>query len=63
MLFRSWSKFDLAFHPWDEPIIRISKEAKKRNVTIATPMIGEVFDLDNLPKTAWWESLRNPVKY
>lgn len=58
-----WSKFDLAFHPWDEPIIRITKEAKKRNVTIATPMIGEVFDLDNLPKTAWWESLRNPVKY
>ena len=54
-----WSKFDLAFHPWDEPIIRITKEAKKRNINIATPMIGEVFDLTNLPKNPWWEALRN----
>ena len=47
-----WSKFDLSIHPWDEPIIRITKEADKRNVDIATPMIGEVFDLTNLPKNA-----------
>ena len=54
-----WSKFDLAFHPWDEPIIRITKEAKKRNINIASPMIGEVFDLTNLPKNPWWEALRD----
>ena len=54
-----WSKFDLSIHPWDEPIIRITKEADKRNVDIATPMIGEVFDLTNLPNNAWWEGLRN----
>ncbi len=54
-----WSKFDLAFHPWDEPIIRITKEAEKRNINIATPMIGEVFDLTNLPKNPWWEALRD----
>ena len=54
-----WSKFDLAFHPWDEPIIRITKEAKKRNINIATPMIGEVFDLTNLPKNPWWDALRD----
>ena len=54
-----WSKFDLAFHPWDEPIIRITKEAEKRNINIATPMIGEVFDLTNLPKNSWWEALRD----
>ena len=58
-----WSKFDLSIHPWDEPIIRITKEAEKKNVNIATPMIGEIFDLINLPKTPWWESVRNPVKY
>ena len=58
-----WSKFDLSIHPWDEPIIRITKEAKKMKVKIATPMIGEVFDLNNLPITPWWEPLRNPVKY
>ena len=54
-----WSKFDLSVHPWDEPIIRITEAASKRNVNIATPMIGEVFDLTNLPNSAWWEALRN----
>ena len=58
-----WSKFDLSIHPWDEPIIRITEEAKKMKVKTATPMIGEVFDLTKLPETPWWESLRNPVKY
>jgi len=47
-----WSKFDLSIHPWDEPIIRITKEADKRSVNITTPMIGEVFDLTNLPKNS-----------
>ena len=53
-----WSKFDLSIHPWDEPIIRVTHEAEKRNVNIATPMIGEVFDLTTLPKNPWWEPLR-----
>ena len=53
-----WSKFDLSIHPWDEPIIRVTHEAEKRNVNIATPMIGEIFDLINLPKIPWWEPLR-----
>ena len=53
-----WSKFDLSIHPWDEPIIRVTQEAEKRNVNIATPMIGEVFDLTTLPKNPWWEPLR-----
>ena len=54
-----WSKFDLSIHPWDEPIIQISKEAGRRDVNITTPMIGEVFDLTNLPNNPWWEALRN----
>ena len=54
-----WSKFDLSIHPWDEPIIQISKEAGKRDVNITTPMIGEVFDLTYLPNNPWWEALRN----
>ena len=54
-----WSKFDLSIHPWDEPIIQITKEAGRRNVNITTSMIGEVFNLTNLPKNLWWEALRN----
>jgi L-ascorbate metabolism protein UlaG (beta-lactamase superfamily) len=53
-----WSKFDLSIHPWDEPIIRVTQEAKKRNINIATPVIGEIFDLVDLPQTPWWEPLR-----
>tara|TARA_B110000261_G_C13009139_1_gene327372 strand:+ start:822 stop:1016 length:195 start_codon:yes stop_codon:yes gene_type:complete len=55
----SWSKFDLSVHTWDEPIIRATEVAKKRNVNISTPMIGEIFDLNNLPTAKWWEVLRN----
>ena len=53
-----WSKFDLSVHPWDEPIIRVTAEAKRRDVTVATPFMGEVFDLEKLPQVPWWEALR-----
>ena len=53
-----WSKFDLSIHPWDEPIIRTTKEAAKKNVNVASPLIGEVFDLSYLPENPWWEALR-----
>lgn len=54
-----WSKFDLAQHNWDEPAIRATNEAKKKNVTYTTPLIGETFTLNNLPQEHWWEELRN----
>ena len=50
----SWAKFDLSLHSWKEPIIRVTNEAKKNNVKIGTPMIGEVFKLDQIPTTNWW---------
>lgn len=53
-----WGKFDLANHMWDEPIIRASKETVLKNVNIATPLIGQVFTLDNIPQTKWWESVK-----
>jgi len=39
-------------------IFRVTQEAKKRNINIATPEIGEIFDLVDLPQTPWWEPLR-----
>ncbi|HTB52247.1 MAG TPA: MBL fold metallo-hydrolase [Ferruginibacter sp.] len=40
-----WSKFSLATHAWDEPIIRIRAESVKRNVPLITPIIGEEVNL------------------
>lgn len=53
-----WSKFDLALHPWDEPAIRLVKEAESREVAVASPLIGEVFNLEEYPQIRWWERLR-----
>lgn len=51
-----WATFDLAFHPWAEPIERLLAEAG--DATVATPRPGERFEVDgDLPRTAWW-SLR-----
>jgi len=53
-----WGKFALSLHAWDEPIERVTKEAKRLNVPIAHPMIGEVLDLNHLePTTEWWKGI------
>ena len=49
-----WGKFSLAPHNWDEPITRFMKEAEDKNITVATPMIGETFTLKDIPKEEWW---------
>lgn len=49
------SKFPLASHPWDEPLIRVSKEASIQNVDLVTPKIGEIVSLDTYKKyPQWW---------
>ncbi len=54
-----WAKFDLAYHVWDEPIRRAAKAAAERGVTVATPLIGEVFQLSNPPQRDWWSGVAN----
>jgi L-ascorbate metabolism protein UlaG (beta-lactamase superfamily) len=51
-----WAAFSLAFHDWTEPIERVIKAAKERNVGIATPRIGEVVNIGaaEYPKSIWW---------
>jgi len=49
------SKFPLASHSWDEPLIRVSKEAEKQHIDIVTPKIGEVVYLNDYKKyPEWW---------
>jgi L-ascorbate metabolism protein UlaG (beta-lactamase superfamily) len=40
-----WGKFSLALHAWDEPIQRVTAEAKRKGMPIIHPMIGEAVDL------------------
>jgi L-ascorbate metabolism protein UlaG (beta-lactamase superfamily) len=55
-----WAKFALGQHDWDEPIIRVVAEAKRKNVQVLHPMIGEEVDLKNdLQKfPEWWSGLK-----
>jgi len=50
-----WGKFDLALHPWTEPIVRATNASDLKGVSLVTPFIGEVFDLENPPNRIWWE--------
>jgi L-ascorbate metabolism protein UlaG (beta-lactamase superfamily) len=51
------SKFALALHAWSEPLEKVTKLGKDKNLHILTPLIGEPVDLnksDNQFKI-WWE--------
>lgn len=54
------SKFKLGNHPWDEPLIRVAKEARKEGMPLFTPMIGEPVYLDDSLRVykEWWSGLR-----
>jgi len=53
------STFDLAFHPWREPMDRLADLAAKQGIDLATPVIGEVLTIGK-PRgnVLWWASLR-----
>ena len=54
-----WSKFRLALHDWDEPMIRVYNEAGRKNQPVLTPMIGDAIDLDNLKRSEqWWTQVK-----
>lgn len=50
-----WATFDLAFHPWYEPIERLVTFSELRSVTLITPEVGEIINLQDTPNTDhWW---------
>ncbi len=49
-----WGKFDLAAHPWTEPVVRAKVAADAHQVTLASPRIGEVFTVSDYPTNEWW---------
>ncbi|MBL4762553.1 MAG: MBL fold metallo-hydrolase [Gammaproteobacteria bacterium] len=52
-----WGKFDLARHTWRDPIQRMTKEAERKGIDVATPIIGKSFTLNLFPKNDWWSQL------
>lgn len=53
-----WGMFELAFHSWYDPAVRISAAADLNGVKLFTPMLGQVTAIDDAVKTSrWWEPL------
>ena len=51
-----WGTFNLALHPWYEPMERLTATAQANNIKVATPIVGEttIFDT-NLHVAKWWQ--------
>ncbi len=50
-----WATFNLALHPWYEPMERLTSEAWQRGVRVSTPLMGRVVDYDNpVMAEQWW---------
>jgi len=52
-----WSAFILAFHAWFEPVERLLKEAKRDEIPVLTPMIGESVTPESTTRK-WWREVR-----
>jgi hypothetical protein len=53
-----WGAFTLANHGWTDPIERALKAAKKNDVNLIAPQIGETVQLDgrlSIPVSTWWK--------
>ena len=51
------SKFKLAHHAWNAPLIQLSKASEAKSYRLLTPMIGQKLEADNPNQTfdRWWE--------
>ncbi len=54
-----WGAFTLAVHDWTDPVERVCKAAKERNVAVSTPRIGEpvVIGSPEYPVSTWWRNV------
>jgi L-ascorbate metabolism protein UlaG (beta-lactamase superfamily) len=55
-----WATFNLAYHAWEEPIVRTLAAAQAVNARVITPRIGEVFEFGapfvNVP---WYDAQKS----
>ena len=51
--------FDLAFHAWSDPLERVLNAAQENQVTLSTPVVGEIFSPMAAPtEERWWQSVK-----
>ena len=51
-----WGTFNLANHDWDEPIRRAVAVARRLDIDLLTPRVGEWVELPaTRPTQAWWD--------
>ena len=54
-----WATFNLALHAWDEPIKRAVQAARKANVEMVTPRVGDLVTTgQHFASSAWWEHVK-----
>jgi L-ascorbate metabolism protein UlaG (beta-lactamase superfamily) len=54
-----WATFALAMHSWSEPVDRLWREVKAKEVPLAVPKPGERIDVSHPPEVSdWWHALR-----
>ncbi|MFC1673446.1 MBL fold metallo-hydrolase [Pseudomonadota bacterium] len=59
MLPVSWGTFNIAFHDWNEPIVRTVKAAKEQEVDLLTPRLGEAVIVgEPFQSHTWWEEVK-----
>lgn len=53
-----WATFNLAFHPWSEPIVRLKAAAEEAGVATSVPMPGQRIDASRgAHDDRWWARL------
>ena len=51
-----WATFNLALHPWYEPMQRLTRAAEKAQIITATPIVGETtIYTTHIPTRRWWQ--------
>jgi len=56
-----WATFNLAFHPYTEPVERLLAAAGPAGVEVRVPQPGQRIDLSEpWDQKLWWENLNQP---
>ena len=51
-----WGAYDLAIHPWKEPVQRVMKAAKEVSINLSLPKPGQLLsEKDFIQNSKWWE--------